>query len=250
MKTMPKLANDNHPLVEKTAKKLTGSENTLRDKLEKLFYYVRDDIEFGFPLKGDLMKASETIETGIGQCNTKGTLLLALCRAVSIPARLHFSLINKEIQKGLFTGLGYRLMPRLLSHSWLEVEIDGRWRRIDSYINDDTFYRAALIELQRKGWNTGYSISSSCGNASAEFNIDEEKFVQMAAVEADHGVWDDPADYFVTNKYQNRPGFLRLLMYRLIIKRLNKKVQRLRRASGDGGLCEIACKGDMLNQKA
>jgi transglutaminase/protease-like cytokinesis protein 3 len=32
--------------------------------------------------------------------------------------------------------LAYRLMPPLISHSWLEVQIDGTWRRLDSYIND------------------------------------------------------------------------------------------------------------------
>jgi hypothetical protein len=32
-----------------------------REKLEKIFYYVRDEILFGLPKKGDLVKASETI---------------------------------------------------------------------------------------------------------------------------------------------------------------------------------------------
>ena len=250
MKTMSKLADDNHPLVNKMARKLTESENTLRNKLQKLFYFVRDDIKFGFTAKGDLMKASETIEVGMGQCNNKGTLLLALCKAANIPARVHFSLIRKEIQKGIFGGLGYRLLPPLLSHCWIDVKIDGRWRRIDSYINDAAFYRGGLMELKRKGWHTGYSISGSCGNSSAEFNIEDEKFVQMDAVEADHGVWKDPADYFITNKYQNRPGFFRLWVYRLMIKRLNKNVQRLRRNSRENGLCEISCQKEIMHQKA
>jgi hypothetical protein len=250
MKSVPKLADDNHPLVIKTVKKLTGNENTLRDKLQKLFYYVRDDIKFGFMAKGDLVKASETIEAGIGQCNNKGTLLLALCKAANIPARVHFSLIRKEIQKGIFGGVGYRLLPPLLSHCWIDVKIDGRWRRIDSYINDAVFYKGGLLELKRKGWDTGYSISGSCGNSSAEFNIDDEKFVQMDAVEADHGVWEDPADYFMTNKYRNRPGFFRLLMYRIMLKKLNKNVQRLRRISRDNGFGEISCKGEIMHQKA
>ena len=200
MKRIPKLADESHPLVIKTAQKLTAGEDTLRDKLQKLFYFVRDDIKFGFTVKGDLMKASETIAAGIGQCNNKGTLLLALCKAADIPARVHFSLIRKEIQKGIFEGLGYRLLPPLLSHCWIDVKIDGSWRRIDSYINDVAFYKGGLLELKRKGWDTGYSISGSCGNSSAEFNIDNEKFVQMDAVETDHGVWEDPADYCATNK--------------------------------------------------
>jgi transglutaminase-like putative cysteine protease len=250
MKPMPKLADDNHPLVKETAKKLTENEKTPRDKLQKLFYFVRDDIKFGFTAKGDLMKASETIAAGIGQCNNKGALLLALCETVHIPARVHFSLIRKEIQKGIFGGLSYRLLPPLLSHCWIDVKIDGRWRRIDSYINDAAFYRGGLLELKRKGWETGYSISGSCGNSSAEFNIDKGKFVQMDAVESDHGVWEDPAEYYATNKYRNRPGLFKSWMYRLMIKRLNKKVQRLRKIPSENGLCEISGKKEIMPQKA
>lgn len=92
-----------HSLVKDTAARLTQDETALRSKLERLFYYVRDDIRFAFPDDGDFVKASETIQLGYGQCNTKATLLLALCKAVGIPARIHFSLISKDIQRGFFS---------------------------------------------------------------------------------------------------------------------------------------------------
>jgi hypothetical protein len=167
----------------------------------------------------------------MGQCNTKGALLLALCRVVGIPARIHFSLIKKEIQRGLFTGIGYLLMPPLISHSWLEVEIDGKWRRLDSYINDEVFFTAAKLTLKEKGWDTGYSISCASGECSADFHIDDERFVQMGAVVADHGVWNDPSDYYRTEHYQNRPNFMKLILYRLMIKRVNARVARIRSRS-------------------
>lgn len=199
MKTIQKLADYEHPLVQGTAERLTNGEDSICGKIEKLFFYVRDDIKLGFRADGDLVKASDTIELGIGQCNNKTTLFLALCRAVKIPARIHFSLIKKEIQKGLFTGLAYKLMPSLLSHIWIEIEIDGKWRRLDSYINDENFYQAGKSELKKKGWNTGYSIAYSSGESSSAFNIDDEKFLQMDAVAEDQGVWDEPADYYTTD---------------------------------------------------
>ena len=155
---------------------MTGNTNTVLEKLDRLFHYVRDDIKFGFTQDGDLMKASTTIRLGKGQCNTKGTLLLALSKAVGIPARIHFSLIKKEIQRGLFTGLGYKLMPLLLSHSWIEVEVDGKWRSIHSYINDEEYYMAAKSELKKKRWDTGYSVSCPSGECSCDFNVDQEVF--------------------------------------------------------------------------
>jgi hypothetical protein len=224
-----RLADYDNPLVREIAERLISDANTVREKLYRLFHYVRDDIKFGFPRDGDLVKASGTIRLGKGQCNTKGTLLLALCKAVGIPARIHFSSIKKEIQRGLFTGLGYKLIPPLLSHSWIEVDVDGKWRRIDSYINDEEYYLAAKSALKNKGWDTGYSVSCPGGECSCDFNIDEEVFVQMGAVVGDHGVWDDPVDYYATDRYQNRPNTMKLILYRLLIWRVNRRVDSLRR---------------------
>jgi len=81
-----RLADYDNPLVRKAAERLTGNTNTVLEKLDRLFHYVRDDIKVGFTQDGDLVKASTTTRLGKGQCNTKGTLLLALCKAVDLPA--------------------------------------------------------------------------------------------------------------------------------------------------------------------
>ncbi|WP_411891665.1 transglutaminase-like domain-containing protein [Yoonia sp. SDW83-1] len=200
------LADANHPRVITAAERLTAGANTNRAWLERLFLFVRDEILFGFPAKGDFVSASETLETGVGQCNTKATLLLALCRAANIPALINFSLITKDIQRGFFTGLAYWLMPQSISYSWIEVEIEGKWRRIDSFINDLPLHRAEVAEMSERGWAIGFSVALNDGQASADLNIDEEAFEQMAAVTDDHGIWDEPADYYSSSLYRNRPG--------------------------------------------
>ncbi len=237
MKRIDILSDYDHPSVRSKATELTARETTVRGMLEKLFYYVRDDIEFGFTAGGDIVRASETIGLGIGQCNNKGTLFLALCRAVGIPARIHFSLIRKDIQAGLFTGVFYRLLPPLLSHSWIEVEVDKKWIRIDSYINDETFYLAGKNALKEKGWKTGYSISCAAGESSAGFNLDTEKFVQMDAVMEDHGIWEEPGQYYATDLYRNRPNAVTVLIYRLVIVPIvNGRIARMR-SQCRNGLC-------------
>lgn len=232
------LADFDHPLVNETVQKLTSASDSEQAKIEQLFYYVRDDIKFGFPPKGDLMTASETIKLGMGQCNTKTTLFLALCKALDIPARMHFSLIKKQIQQGLFTGMMYKILPPLLSHSWIEIRINGSWKRLDSYINDLKFYQSGKQELKKRGMDTGYSISCSSGSSSADFSISDEKFVQMDAVVEDHGVWNEPSQYYNTKNYKNRPGVVKMLVYRLMIKSINKKISRIRQECGSG-LCGI-----------
>ena len=98
------LADHDHLLVRDTAQRLTQTETTLRGRLEQLFHFVRDDVRFAFPIDGDFVKASETIQLGYGQCNTKATLLLALCKVVDIPARIHFSLITKDMRPQIVAG--------------------------------------------------------------------------------------------------------------------------------------------------
>jgi len=235
-----KLADDDHPLVRETARRLTRNRQTSRAKLRALFYFVRDDIRFGYPNNGDIVPASETIRLGVGQCNTKATLLIALARAAGLRARAHFSTIDKEIQKGIFPGWAFARMPDELSHSWVEVELDGRWRRVDSFINDADFYNAGKRALKERGWMTGFSISCENGESDPEFNIDEERFVQMGAVTGDHGTYEDPADYYRSSWYLNRPGVLTLLIYSLVIVFANRRVERMRRSCRAGLCCPEA----------
>jgi len=224
------LVDFEHPLIRSTANKLTDPKATVAENIESIFYFVRDEIKFCFPKEGDFVKASETVRTKRGQCNTKGTLFLALCKAVGIPARLHFSLISKEIQKGFFSGWGYWLIPNRISHSWIEVNVDNKWHRIDAYINDKELHEAAAKELDERGWKTGFSISKSGiePKPSCDFRLGVEQFEQMAAVTDDHGVWDEPSEYYASKGYKNRPDPFRTFIYRSIIGAANRRVTELR----------------------
>ena len=225
---MEKLADFDHPLVEQTAARLVADAKTPRESLARIFNYVRDDIAFAFPPDGDFVKASDTIRSGYGQCNTKGTLFLALCKAAGIPARLHFSKITKEIQRGFFTGIPYALLPDQLSHSWIEVDLGGEWYAIDSYINDQKLHDMAVAELARRNWKTGFSVSLAKGAASADLVLDGAHFSQMAAVEGDDGVWGDPAQFYAQGDYRNKVGPIRQRLYRMFLPLINGRVARLR----------------------
>jgi hypothetical protein len=223
-----RLADYDNPIVKNKAEALTSGRKTVEEKIAAIFYYVRDGIKFQFPAEGDLVKASRIIKYGYGQCNNKTTLSLALCKAVGIEARVHFSLIDKEIQRGLITGLFYWIIPQTISHSWLEVKVNNRWFRIDSYINDNEFYNAGKRQLQERGWHTGYSIAGSKKESSAELDFNNEGFVQMDAVTGDHGIYDDPMDYYRSSQYKNRPNLLALFIYKIFIRGVNEKVKRMR----------------------
>ncbi len=73
--------------------------------------YVRNEIPFGYNAE-DNVAASAVLADGYGQCNTKATLLMALLRAAGIPCRFHAATIHKRLQRGVLTGLTYRLAPK------------------------------------------------------------------------------------------------------------------------------------------
>lgn len=63
-------------------------------KVLEIYNFVRDEIKFGYNID-DTLSASKVLNDGYGQCNTKGTLFMALLRAVDIPCRIHGFTIDK-----------------------------------------------------------------------------------------------------------------------------------------------------------
>lgn len=229
MKTEIKnLADYDNPIVKNKAIRLTKCCEKVEDKIAALFYYVRDDIKFQLPVELDFVPASRTIKYGYGVCNNKTILFLALCKAIGIESRIHFSLIDKSIQRGLIRGFFYWIIPQKISHSWLEVKINNTWFPIDSYINDAEYYTAAKKKLHLNGWKIGYSVACSKNASSIELDFKKEQFVQMDAVSDDHGVFDNPEDYFNSPHYKNRPNALSLFFYRILIGSVNERIKKMR----------------------
>jgi hypothetical protein len=221
------LSDFDHPIVQMKAAELTLGKQTSLDKLESIFGFVRDGIRFGFPPKWDEVKASEVLGFGLGYCNTKATLFQALSKASGIPARVHFGLIDIRIMRGILPSFAFPFMPKLGGHSWVEVQLDGQWNPIDSYINDQPFYERALKRLTTGGTIIGYSVSLIKGKSSCEFNFGEKGFVHMGAVVEDHGVWEDPAEYFASDKYL-RWNAVQSMLYPVLALLANRHVERIR----------------------
>jgi hypothetical protein len=224
------LSDFRNPIVEAKAAELAKQKTTRLEKLESIFSYVRDEIKFGFPSKWDKVKASETIGYRIGYCNTKATLFVALCRALDIPARVHCGLIDFRIMQGIVPSFAFRFIPEAGSHSWVDLQIGGEWKQIDSYINDKPFYDKALKKLRDDHQSLGYSICIADGKSSCEFNFGEKGFAQFGAVVEDHGVWDDASEYFATDKYTTFSAF-QLGVYPVLAKLANRGVRRIRSAN-------------------
>ncbi|UCG83815.1 MAG: transglutaminase family protein [Dehalococcoidia bacterium] len=227
MNTTGKLSDFKHPAIAAKAKELTEGEVKRLEKIEAIFHFMRDGIKFGLPSTWDEMKASEVLECGFGYCNTKATLFVALCKAADMPARIHCSIIDAEIMRGVFPGFAFLFLPKTGLHSWIDVEIDGEWKQCDTYINDKALYEGSLKLLRKSGKAFGYSIAFQDGKSSCEFNFGEEGFVHMGAVIEDHGTWDDLSEYIASAKYV-RMNQLLLMMYPMMAAITNRRIARIR----------------------
>ena len=100
------------------------------ERLKSIYNFVRDEILFGYNID-DNISASKVLADGYGQCNTKGTLFMALLRACNIPCRVHGFTIDKKLQKGAMTGIVYKNAPQNVFHSWVEVNFEDKWYELE-----------------------------------------------------------------------------------------------------------------------
>lgn len=164
------------------------------DCIKSVYNYIRDEILFGYNVD-DSIPASKVLKDGYGQCNTKGTLFMAILRACGIPCRVHGFTIDKELQKGAMTGIVYKNAPRNVFHSWVEVLFEGTWYELEAFIIDKSY----LTKLQKinsdcTGAFCGYGVAvTDFMNPTIDFDRNNT-YIQSEGINQDFGVYDSPDD--------------------------------------------------------
>ncbi len=227
MVKIQRLSDCEHPAIQAKAKELTLDKSTRLEMLESIFGFVRDGIKFGFPQKWDEVKASETLSYGLGYCNTKVSLFLALCQAAHIPARVHFGLLDLRCMRGIFPSYSFPFLPKAGGHAWIDVQLEGQWHSIDSYITDKPFYEGALKRLKASGLSFGYAVAPVDGKSSCEFNFGNKGSIFAGAIVDDLGVWEDAADFYASDQYLRLHG-LQKMTYPLLAASSNRNIERIR----------------------
>lgn len=197
------------------------------NRIKEVYNFVRDEILFGYNIS-DSIPASRVLSDGYGQCNTKGTLLMALLRAVNIPCRVHGFTINKELQKGAMTGFVYANAPQNVLHSWVEVYFEDEWYELEAFILD-TGYLSKLQSLHpsRNGAFCGYGVAvKDFKNPVIDWNRNNT-YIQSEGINQDFGVYDCPDDLLKEHQ-QDISGF-KSFLYRFTARRLmNRNVNKIR----------------------
>lgn len=189
--------------------------------------FVRDEIQFGYNRSDDL-KASTVLADGLGQCNTKATLLMALLRALGIECRLHGATIHKNLQRGAVDGIWYTLAPAEIIHTWAEVRLGDRWVGLEGVILDQTYIAGVRKNVNAEaGPFVGYGIAT---HDIATPNIQwqgETTQIQAEGIARDFGVYDSPDDFYA--EHGVNMSFAKRAIFRLIVRHLlNGRIAQLR----------------------
>ncbi len=189
--------------------------------------FVRDEMAFGYN-RDDNLSASQVLKDGYGQCNTKGTLLMALLRAMGVPARFHGFTIDNELQRGAIPNYLMPLAPKRIIHSWVEVYHQGEWLELEGYILDKTY----LTRIQNKfadsdGKFCAYGIATnSLKNPQIAWK-GGNTYIQKEGIADDFGLYKQPDDFY-REKGSNLRG-AKKYFYRYLVRHLmNRNVKRIR----------------------
>jgi transglutaminase-like putative cysteine protease len=135
--------DSDHADVIAAARRLTEGGRSEREKVERIYYFVRDlpyDILASFRyLAEGKNRASDVLHAGHAFCMGKASSFVALCRASGIPARVGFQELHcpdKPFMSEEVRQLwGDRTLPW---HSLGEAYLGGRWLKLDATIDAAT----------------------------------------------------------------------------------------------------------------
>ncbi|MFZ5712353.1 MAG: transglutaminase-like domain-containing protein [Bradyrhizobium sp.] len=216
-----------HPAIKGLISRRGWQQLPDHEKIGAAYDYVRDEVKFGYN-KSDDLKASEVLREGIGQCNTKANLLMALLRALGIPCRLHGFTIDKKLQKGAVTGVFYLVSPKSIIHSWVEIYYGKNWINLEGFILDKPY----LSKLQKKFHAAnepfcGYGVAISDFKSPPIEWRGTDTYIQKDGINRDLGIFETP-DEFYEKMGTNLRGLKRLLFVTIVRRIMTDNVSRIR----------------------
>ena len=221
------MLNYSHPTIRTLINKKGWRDQPEFERLKAIYNYVRDEILFGYNVD-DNIPASKVLKDGYGQCNTKGTLFMALLRACDIPCRVHGFTIDKKLQKGAMTGFVYKRAPQNVFHSWVEVFFEGRWYELEGFILDKEYLnKLQNIYKDRCGAFCGYGVAvRDFRNLTIDFDRNNT-YIQSECINQDFGIYDSPDE--MLKEHHQELTLPKKWIYRYLGRHLmNRNVKKIR----------------------
>lgn len=222
-----RLLDFNHPSLTELVRSRGWVVLSQYERIARIYDFVQNEVAFGYN-EGDDIPASQVYADGYGQCNTKGTLLMALLRRCGVACRFHAFTIDKELQKGAISGLAYNLAPRNIIHSWVEIWFENKWVNLEGFILDLPYLKSVQARFSTvEGEFCGFAVATqNLKNPPIEWK-GADTYIQKEGINHDYGVFDDP-DAFYERHGANLSGIKRFLYRHVVRKWMNSNVSRIR----------------------
>lgn len=163
----------------------------------RLYYAVRDDIfyeTYGVDLSRAGLKASNVATHKQGFCLHKSVLYAACCRAVGIPARLHYGNVRNHLAS---ERLREHVGGDIFFHGLTAVHLNGKWVKATPVFNKLLCRLYGMKPLEFDGTaDSLYHPFDEQGHRSMEFLVDHGSFA------------DVPYEFVMENMRRNHPLFL------------------------------------------
>jgi len=220
------LLNFSDPVITRLFDQQGWHALALQERIKSIYNFVKDDITFGFNVQ-DNITSTLVLKDTYGQCNTKAILLMSLLRKAGVPCRLHGSTIDKRLQKGVLSGIWYRISPSSIVHTWVEIYYSHAWYGLEGVIVDQQYLRQIQHLHPNKRHFCGFAIATNnLDNLQVYWNQDHT-YIQHEGVNADLGIYDSPDEFF--KQHAQKIGFVRKLLFTFVVRHsMNKNVRRIR----------------------
>lgn len=197
---------------------------TDREKALAVYGYVKR-MPLARRMKLRPLTAREVHDAGRGDAPDKATLLIAMLRIARLPARIRAVTLSGEILRGVASGSRGAYRPVV------EVWLQERWIRTDTYIYDAACMAAARQRLKDLGWEWGYGIHV---NGNMLWDGYEDAFLGGVPTECDLmvtgdlGVYNDAGHLHASRAFRRQFPLLQSLRWTLIAPLVDWSLRSLR----------------------
>ncbi len=191
------LLDADDPQIQSFAERVTQGSRADIQKAVRIYYAVRDGWKYNpynISFKPEDMRASVVLHKEDGHCLDKAVLMIALLRAVGVPARLRLAKVRNHIAaERMIEFFG---IDELTPHGYVEILINGQWVKATPAFNQELCDKLGVAPLEFDGQND--SIFQEFDKAGGQFMEYLEDYGSFA---------DVPLDFIKENMKQHYPKF-------------------------------------------
>lgn len=201
--------------------RLIAGEMTDEEKIKKIYYFIRDEIKFGWVYPQEI-SAEEVLKNRKGVCMQKTNLLVAMAHEAGLKARFHFMYVHKTVLEDFLPEYAYRRWIDPFPHTFPEIFLNGNWVSMEATFDKELH---EICIKQKINFGKDENIVK---NVSIEFSANGVKgHQQYCRAEGKDSFYGKDLYEFTKFIHQDVPWYKRM-MQPFIFKQADKIMGQLR----------------------